>query len=333
MNPLVKAFILISAVLAMAGCLNSRTDKPEDKPLSMTQQQAWLSLAKPPQQFGFSVYATDEGIAYSGQARLHPNHFSSVDMLEENVPIISLRGRSARYKLNALIDPSSPVSWMEFSASEDFNAFCMGINGRVFPYRGEFNTGGVNAYAGLVTQIRIDNLFIENLPFYIRMSRGSLGPLARGIHVPAVDAVIGYDNLRIFEYVQFDLPENTIRFSATTPYVPLEGMEVKTAQIIRVPNHGLAVEGEIDGRPKAVVIDPACDYALARGDVKVSSTTELRVGELEFSDVPTLLLPVHIAPPRIGRKLLAPYIITVCPGKGLVYFEKVPDAGEDGVER
>jgi hypothetical protein len=333
MNSLLRNLILTAAALAAAGCLTTRTDKPQDNPLSRTQQQAWLSRAKPPQQFGFSVYEVDGVAAYSGDARLHPNHFSSVEMLEENVPVISMRGRSARYKLNALIDPSSPVSWLEFSASQDFNAFAMGINDNLFPYRGEFNTGGVPAYAGLITQMRIDNLFIENMPFYIRLSRGWLGPLARGIREPAIDAVVGYDNLRIFEYVQFDLPANEIRFSATTPYAPLEGMEIKTARIVRAADHGLAVEGEIDGRPMPIVLDPACDYALARGDVKVTTTASLRMGEVELSDVPTLLLPVHIAPPRIGRELLAPYIITICPGRGLVYFEKMPQEVEEGAER
>jgi hypothetical protein len=333
MNAMPKSIILPAAALALAGCLTSRTkEPPQDKPLSASQQQAWIARAKAPQQFGFSIYEAEGGIAYSGQARLHPNHFTSTEMLEEGVPVIGMRGRSSRNRLNALIDPSSPDSWMEFSAADEFGAFCMGINNYVIPYRGEFNTGRISAFAGVVTQMRIDNLFIENMPFYIRMARGSLGPLARGIHRPAVDAVIGYDNLRIFEYIQFDMPENKIRFSATMLYMPIEGMQIKTAKIVDAPEHGLAVEGELDGQPTPIVLDPACDYHLARGDVKVTSTSRIRAGGLEFEDVPTLLLPVHVAPPRIGRKLLEPYIITICNRQGKVYFERVPDTEGESVE-
>jgi len=333
MNSYLRNSILMTVTVALAGCLTTDSQEPQDNPLSRTQQQSWLSRAKPPQQFGFSVYAVKDGVAYSGEARIHPNHFTSAEMKEENIPVIGMRGRSPRTKLNALIDSSSPDSWMEFSVASDFSAYCMGINKNVFPYRGDFNTGGVSAYAGVVSQMRIDNLFIENMPFYVRMSRGSLGPLARGIRKPAVDAIIGYDNLRIFEYIQFDLPANKIRFSATTPYTQLEGMQTETARIVKAPGHGLAVEGEIDGQPAPIVLDLAGDYSLARGDVKVSSTSRIRVGGLEFEDVPTLLLPVHVAPPRIGRKLLSSYIITVCNKQGRVYFEKIPDTEEEDATR
>lgn len=333
MNPLFRTSILMAAAASLIGCQTNRTEKPDDNPLSARQQQAWLSRAKPPQQFGFSVYPTEGGIAYSGRARLHPNHYTSAEMAKDNIPVIGMRGRSPRNRLNALIDPSSPDSWMEFSVAAEFSAFAMGMNNKVFPYRGEFNTGGVNAYAAVITQMRIDNLFIENMPFYIRMSKGSLGPLARGIYKPAVDAVIGYDNLRNFEYIQFDLPENKIRFSATTPYSPMEDMQIKTADMVKAPGHGLAVEGEIDGKAVPVVIDLACDYHLARGDAKVSTTSRLRVGEMTFDEVPTLLLPVHVAPPRIGRKLLESYVITICNKQGLVYFEKTPDEDEADAAR
>jgi len=316
--------ILILSSLVLAGCV-SRNGKPEDKPLSSTQIEMSLSRTRSPQQFGFQIFAVQGGgIAYSGRGRLHPRHFTSAEMLEENIPVIRMRGRSKRNRMNVLMDVSSPVSWMEFSASQDFNAYFMGINDEVFPYRGSYNTGGIYAFAAVVTQMRIDNLFIENMPFYIRMAKGSLGPLARGIIEPEIDAIIGYDNLRSFEYIQFDLQDNMINFSASDPYTPNPDLLVDVAKIIKTPGHGLAIEGKIDGQPTPIILDFAGDFSLARGDIKVATTRLIHMGHLSLHDVPTLVLPIHTAPPRVGRKLLAPYLITICNREGLVYFEQIP---------
>lgn len=324
MKPSIQTALLILSSLILAGCLSSNKE-PKDVPLSKRQQEKCLSRAKPPQQYGFSVYATEVGIHYAGSGRLHPNHLASAEMLKKGIPVISMRGRSQRNTLNALLDISSPVSWMEFSVSQDFSAHFMGVNDRLLPYHGSYNTGGVAAFAGVVTQMRIDNLFIENIPFYIRMSRGSLGPLSRGIKKPQVDAIVGYDNLRSFEYIQFDLLNNTINFSATTPYETHEGLETEVARIVKAPGHGLAVEGKIDGHSIPVILDFAGDFSLARGDSRVAVTRQLHLGDLTFDDVPTLVLPLHNVPPRVGREMLEPYLVTICNREGKVYFEKLPE--------
>lgn len=316
--------LLLPLLTALGGCA-SKPDKPDDHPLSTSQQERALQHARPPQQFGFTVYATPKGIAYAGRCRLHPNHFTSADMIEEAVPVIGMRGRAQRHKLHALIDTSAPESWMEFSVSRDLGAFFMDFNGQFFPYSGEYNTGDINAFAAVVTQLRIDDFFMESIPFYIRMSRGSLGPLSRGIRKPHVDAVLGYDNLSAFEYVQFDFRGNRINFSASTPYTPMTEEIAEVALIVEAPGHGLAVEGIMDGRPVPVLLDLAGDFSLARGDVRVGTTREIQIGDLAFREVPTLLLPVHNVPPRIGRQLLDPYLVTICSREGMVYFEKYPE--------
>jgi len=323
MAPLRRTAIPLLSILVLAGCA-SKNGKREDKPLSQTQIEMCLSHAKPPQQFGFHIFAVGDGIAYSGNGRLHPNHFTSAEMIEEGIPVIGMRGRFPRDTMDVLIDTSSPVSWMEFSVSQDFKAYFMGINDMLIPYRGGYNTGGITAFAGVVTQMRIDNLFIENMPFYIRMAKGSLGPLTRGIHKPKIDAIVGHDNLRIFEYVQFDLQNNAINFSATRPYTPNPDLLVDAVRIVEAPGHGLAVEGEIDGHPTPVILDFAGNFNFARGDIKVGTTRLIEIGRLSFRDTTTLVLPVHAAPPRVGRKLLAPYLITICNKEGMVYFEQLP---------
>ena len=322
-HSLLRIPLLLCCAILM-GCQSSKNETPEDRPLSSKQKDSALTRTRPPQQFGFTVYAIDGGITFAGRGRLHPNHFTTAEMIEEQIPVISIRGLSKRNSLNALIDTSSPVSWMEYSVSKEFNAFFMNMSDQLFPYRGNNNTGGIDAFAAVVTQLRIDNLFIENVPVYVRMSSGSLGPLARGINDPQVDAVLGYDNLKAFEYVQFNLRDSEISFSATTPYSPMEGVQTDAAVIERLRGQGLAVEGIIDGTSTPVVLDLAGDFSFARGDADVATTGSVEIGDLEFKDAPTLLLPMNNIPPRVGRELLAGYLITICNNEGLVYFEKLP---------
>lgn len=331
MIPAKKTALFILPCLLLAGCATNDTDDDPQKdfPLSSGQISACLERAKPPQQFGFQVFAQQDGISYIGRGRLHPNHFSSAEVLEENIPAIRMRGRSSRDRMNVLIDVSSPVSWMEFLTSQDFKAIFMGINGKVVPYRGNYNTGGVPAFAAIVTQLRIDNLFIEAVPFYVRMAEGSLGPLIRGIDEPGIDAILGYDNLQSFEYIQFDLEDDTIIFSATQPYRPNDALLVETAKIIRVPGHGLAIEGIIDDELTPIILDFAGDYSLACGGIKTNTTRYIELGHMLINDVPTLALPRKTIPPRVGRKLLEPYVVTICNKKGVVYFEQYPEEPEE----
>lgn len=316
--------ILLLPCLMLTGC--QTPDKPRAEiPISQARQEIYLTDPKPPQEFGFSVYRMQDGITYAGNGRLHPQHFTSAKMLKDNIPVIKIRGKAARNKMKALIDFSSATSWLEFATAQKFDAPFLGINGMVIPYRGSYNTGGQNAYAGVIRQLRIDNLFIENTPFYIRMAIDSLGPLARGIHVPHVDAVLGYDNLREFEYIQVNLRNGTINFSARIPYVPHDELVMTTAKIVRVPGFGLAIEGAIFGKPTPVILDFAGDYQFARGDAKVNVTKQVRLGDIVFRQVPTLVLEPHVSPPRAGRQMLEPYIITICSAKGLVYFERPPE--------
>jgi hypothetical protein len=287
------------------------------------KQNAYLSKAAPPQQYGYQVYGTqDGGIAHHGSGRLHPRHMASADFIVGNVPVIEVRGNVARKRMNALLDVSSPSSWMEFKTAQEFRATFLGWNDQVIPYRGVYNTDGVDAYAGVVGQLRIKQLFMENMPFYIRMAHGSLGPLARGIRMPEVDAMMGWDQLRLFEYIQIDLQNGRAFFSATIPYTPNEKYLMASPRIINLANYGLAVHGAIVGEPVPILLDFAGDYHFARGDKRVGITKQASIGDIVYRQLPTLMLPAHNSPPRAGRQMLEPYIITICPGKGVVYFER-----------
>lgn len=315
--------LLLAALLA--GCASTGKND-EEVILPQMQKNTYLSHAKPPQQFGFSAYSVpDGGIAFSGSARLHPNHLSSVKFEKGSVPVIRVRGKAPRHKMNLLLDTASQDSWLEFNASQEFGATFLGTGGKAIPYRGAINTGLVDAYAAVLGQIRIDDLFMENIPFYVRMAMNSLGPLARGIAVPKVEGVFGYDALGTFEYIQFNIAEETVSFSSTIPYMPHENLVMTRARIVPMRNHGLAVEGAIYGDPMPILLDFAGDYHFARGDVTVNSTKMVSLGDLVYRNVPTLLLPPNSSPPRAGRKMLEQYIVTICNREGIVYFERLPE--------
>ncbi len=332
MKSLQSLTILALATLVLAGSANAmfwKKKETKDSPIPKSKQERFLSKTKMPQQFGYSIYRTRAGtVACVGEARLHPNHMASVKMLEDGIPVVKMQGMSKRSKMNVLLDTSSPNSWIEFSAAQKLDVHFLGINDQPFPYRGSYNTGGAAAFAGVAGQVRIDTLFLENVPFYVRMSIGSLGPLARGIKKPQVDAVMGFDTLRIFEYVQFDLKNSTVALSATTPFNEPEGDNVHVAKIIPSRSFGLVVEGTVNDEKKPVIIDLAGDFDFARGDIKVAVTPEVGLGDLTFLDLPTLVLPLHDSPARVGRKQLASYRITICNKSGVVYFENLATEGD-----
>lgn len=320
MNRILNLGIGLLITGTLSGCLTAT--QPDEYILSQAQQESYLENTRMPQQFGFTIFQSKDGLDVNGAARLHPTHMTRTDFAKGSVPVIKMQGHSRREKMNVLLDMSAPSSWLELGKSQEFKAMFLGVNDELFPYRGVYNTGEATAYAGVVTQMRINQLIMEDIPFYIRMAKNSLGPLARGIQVPQVNAVLGYDNLRSFEFIQFDLKNNQVTFSSSKPYVPNEERVMTKAKIINQRNYGLAVEGALFGKATPILLDFAGDYHLARGDMKVNTTRQVSIGDLVVRQVPTMLLPAHNSPPRVGRKLLEPYTITICNKQGVVYFER-----------
>ena len=314
----------LAAILLCFGCATD-PKKVEEAVMPEMQQNTYLSHAKMPQTYGFNVYKIKDGLGLQAAARLHPNHVASVKCEKGRIPVIEMTGRAPRMKLNALLDPSSPTTWMEFDKSQEFEAVFMGVDGEYFPYRGAYNTGDVPGYAAVVGRMRIDQLYIENVPLYVRMAMNSLGPLARGIQIPHVDAIIGYDTLSMFEYIQFDFDAGRISFSSSTPYTPHGDLLMTEAKIKHVKGYGLAVDGAIFGNPTPIILDFAGDFDFARGDATMSLTRQVSIGDVVFRRVPTLMLPINHSPPRAGRRMLEKYIVTVCPRLGVVYFERIPE--------
>ena len=236
--------ICLLSCLALSGCATSPKEPAEETLISRGQQEQYLESARPPQQFGFEVFQYHDGISYRGGLRLHPNHLTTAEFIVDDIPVIKIRGRSKKKQMNVLLDVSSATSWVEFSTALEFEVKFMGFNGLTIPYRGNLTTGGADAYAGVITQLRHEGLFMEDIPFYVRMAEGSMGPLARGIIDPHVEAVMGYDNLKSFEFIQFDMGNKLVKLSSSHPYVPHEELLMAKAKIINIRDAGLAVDDQ-----------------------------------------------------------------------------------------
>jgi len=306
----------------MAGCTSQKQGGMEEKPLSEKQIHNALMDAKPPQQFGFNVYQTGAGIAMSGSARLHPRHMAEVPLETADMPVIKMSGISSRMKMNALLDPAAAESWLSYNTAKSFRTTFLGLDGRNIPYRGPAVMGQVPAFAAVVTQLRIDQLFIENAPVYVRMASGSLGPLSRGIQKPAINGIIGYDILMNFEYIQLNMMTRQAIFSATTAYTPDEARLTGQAAIVTIPGLGLAVDGAIAGQAVPILLDFAGNYDFARSDVNTQTTKQISLGNVVYLNVPTIYGNTVDGYPRAGLRMLGKYIVTICPRAGLVYFER-----------
>ena len=178
----------------------------------------------------------------------------------------------------------------------------------------------IDAYMGVINQLRIDQLFLENTPIYVKMSIGSLEPQSRGIANPNITTVIGYDILKVFSAIQLDFDSNVIRFASSEKYQPNELLLIGKTKIIEEKNRGLVVEGNFFGKLSPVVLDLAGDYYLTVPQSNETITRQLSFGDLVFRKIPTQRFD---SIPRAGKRLFEDLIITICPTEKIVYFEHV----------
>jgi len=312
---------LLAFLLLSSGCTSNKIASKDIIILPKSQQEAYLSRAKPTELFGFTVFGQPNGsVGVKGETRLHPNHKAVVQMHESGLPIILISGKNNNSKSLTLLDFSSPTSWIDFKQAQEYNINFLKYRERNIPYAGNFDTGKIDAYMGVLGQLRIDQLFLENTPIFVKMSIGSLGPQSRGINDADITSVIGYDILKEFSAIQIDYDSNMIRFASSEKYEPNESVLVGKTKIIEEKSIGLVVEGNFFGKPSPVVLDFAGDYHLTVPQANDTITRQLSFGDLVFRKIPTQRFDNT---PRAGKKLFKNLIITICQMEKIVYFEHV----------
>ena len=312
--------LLLPAIL-LAGCKTTETN--EEVILTKEERKVAMEHNRPPHQFGYAVYPAEGGIAIKATPRLHPKHVATCDFEVIDIPLLKATGSSSRTKMNVMLDTSSQVSWIEFNKAEEFNAFFLKLDDNFIPYRNTMVAGPVNAYAAAITQIRFDQLFMEDIAVFVRMAKNTLGPLARGIEKPQIDAILGYDMLKNFEFIRFDYQKQQVILSSTDPYTPNQDRLIGEADIIGDNyNVGLLVYGAVNGIQKVpMLLDFAGSYHFRLADAKLATTEQLSIGSIVAIDVPTITGAYPDKFPRVGNMILKKYLVTVCPRARKVYFE------------
>ncbi len=342
-----RFFCWCSAILLGASLLSGcATPRPvEEQPLTREQLHAFFQQAQDPRQFWLTVYGSDAGPVVSGGNRLHANRFATapfVSSRQSTLPLINIRSRHP-VEYTAMLDTSSRASWVDFETAHAIGAIPLGTP--PFPMQAEHVNDTNFGFLSAVSRLRIEDLHIDTALLYIRAVNGPLGALIRNYPSDSgatgrtraannIDAslVLGCDFIKAFAFVQIDYPNRDIIFSTTTSYHPSDKMLVAT-----LPLHEkdgiFAFRGTIDGEPEIFLLDSVGDYEIAMAYPPGSHARRVSLGDLSFSNAAiTPIKDLHLGLPqypRIGRKLLSRYRITIDRSNRVVHFER-PDSSEGG---
>ena len=313
-------------LVVAAGCATTKDE--HIVPFTAEQRQAAFARARPPQAYGLTVYSTDNGPVFAGAHRLHQGDLALLDFQpnsDPTAPVVRISARGDDH-VTALIDTSSRESWVIPTA-----AVRMGLTALAGPNPYETRAAHVydeiGGYAGLVHKITMEELQAENVVFYTRAAFGPLGPPARWLDSPSPQAVLGTSFLRSFSYVQIDFRARMALFAASQAFKP----PAEAMRVARVPLKDvrgvLAVEGLMDGEPMTFILDTGGDFELVMNDPPAPTVRRLSAGELVFPPDVTVVASMEqglgeTSYPRIGRKLLARYRISIDFRNKWVYFER-----------
>ena len=324
MTSITKAAAPLLLCALFAGCTTTETTNQTETFMGQREQKMLLAKARPAQDFNLSPsFPFGNNVLYLGGTRLEPNQSETQHYAPHSMPLIKMQGPARQSAYSALVNTALSVSWMQYSCAAPADCTFLSNNGEIIPYFGTESTEGANAYAGLIPELHIGAVNLNNTPLFIRMARGPMTPAAYSATRPKVDAVLGWDNLRQFQFIQFDPAQGEITIStSSTSYVPNEERLIGKAAISPGRADKLTVLGAISGQEAQIILDFAGDFAFARADTRDPVTKQVDLGEIVYLDVATEVLAAQDRFPRAGRKLLEKFVVTVCPRDGVVYFER-----------
>lgn len=314
----------VGLALFAGGC--ATPSDHEMKPLTDTRLRDVFSRAKDARNFWITVYQSgNKGAQFSGANRLHPQQLANVDFIQgspSTAPMVKADdGRNET--IVALIDTSAGRSWLDFATFTRVKAIPLGPP--AYDSMPKNVNDSVPGYACVLTKFRFDQLHIENALFYFRAATGPLGYLARGEEQPTPSAILGCDILKAFAFVQIDYPNRSVVFSATSEYSP-DPTNLIAALPLKEVDGVFATEGMLDNEKKLILLDSAGDFEIAMDNPPSDKLKQVSVDDLVFRNVMvssskdrSLGLLSH---PRIGRRLLARFKVTLTPKKKLLYVER-----------
>lgn len=323
--------LLVSCLLATAGLLPggcSTTSEP-GKTLTLDQRASFMRGAKPPEAFGLTIYRGDEGPVFAGSHRLHHGQATALDFAgreDHPAPVIELRV-APKIVIHALLDTTSGDSWTTLALVAPLGGRPLGPPG--FGRTAEHVLDDIGGLLYIAPTFHVDTVQMENALFYARASTGPLGPAARWVDDPAPTMVLGNSFLRTFPLVQFDLPHDRLLLATSQTYEPDASRLVATLPLLEEQG-ALACAATLDGHPVKLLLDVAGDFELAMKNPLTPRLNQVTAGDLVFRKVVTqnaFDLGLSLLDfPRLGRRLLQRFVVTIDYRQKLVHFERPPDA-------
>ena len=323
---MMKKFSWLVLPFVLIGCSTPTPKTP--RAFTDQEQQIFFKRAKVPQVFGITVYASDNGPIFAGANRVHEGQWANMSFLSSKdslAPIVSLEPGGPG-KFTALVDTSSKDSWLSSYAANEANIIPIGPPAYIV--KPSHVADDMDGDLSVAPTIHFNVLNLETVLFYVRAAHGPMGPLARS-NDPEPDAVIGYNLLKSFAFAQFHFSEKQLRLSATKAFTPNKDALIAAIPITEV-NGSLAVEGVIDGKSQLLIIDTGGDFALAMKEAPAEPIRQVSMGDIVFRQVTATRSTDTgldmLDYPRIGRKLLSKFIITICPKEKILYAERPANA-------
>ncbi len=315
--------LAVAGLLAGTGC----TSTPKrDAAYTYTQEEmgAYLETASDPRRYGLTVYQSEAGPVIQFANRLHPEQVAELPWVatKSGAPLVKVGARKD-IEYVALLDTASARNWSDLDTAVELPVIPLGPPA-VYMEAAHVADPAAKGLLGMATKLRFDNLHAENTLFYVRMPRGTLGPVARDVADPLPRMVFGGDLLSQFSYIQFDFEKRKVVLSSTLPYRPVSE-QIVAASRFRLDDGIYMLDGMVDKRHTPIILDVAGDFALAMPTPPRPIAGQVIFGDLVFRQVPVTELaagPGLLPFPRVGRKLLARYKVTIDNTGGAVIFER-----------
>ena len=310
-------------VLLTSGCLTRRPDT-QVRPLTSQEQQAFFSRAQDERRFWMTRYETDQGPIFTGAHRVHSDRFAQVAFSQarrSSVPMIPVRLRFQEDH-EALIDTSSPVSWIQFGPAVREGVIPIGPP----PHRmfAAHVNDPIPGFLSVASRLTISPINVETTLLYVKAAHGPLEYLQRHSTAPAATIVLGSEFIRAFQFVQINFPARMATFSTTTTFTPDSDRLI--ASVPLQSYYGiLAVKGLLDDLETPFLLDSLGDYALAT-EHGGNTVRHMSIGDLVFRNVESVSMEQAGLGleeiPRIGRRILERFSVTFDAEQALVHFER-----------
>jgi hypothetical protein len=324
-----RAAALAFASLSVALATSCATAPEAPVPFGADQMAALTGMARDPRTLWLTVYAGNPDPVYGNANRLHAGQIALLGFRAEgDRPVVELHPGFVD-GADALIDTSSPESWLDAALWSAFRPVPLGPNPTPrLPTHVRDDIPGVLC---AVPKLMFSRLHMENALLYVRAATGPMWPLSRSREGRRVRAVIGANLLRSFSFVTFAFAERRVLLAATRAYAP--DREALVAEVpVRWERDLPTVRGTLNGQPRTFRIDTAGDFSLFVPGEPAATWRHVSIGTLVFRDVPSAAddeeRPLAGSEARIGRGLLREFVVTLDNRRRVLVFERLAGGGE-----